>query len=121
MIETKFKGNGEVLLCGVNGIIADVKGVERAKKWVAILLNDVWHSAVIDFICVSSRILWIKFRFSRIKVCMLVGYVPKEGNGEERERFWNGLDMIVDRVGNGYILCIMGDMNGWIGNRARAG
>ena len=28
---------------------------------MAILLNDVCHSAVIDFIFISCRILWIKF------------------------------------------------------------
>ena len=27
---TKLKGNGEVLWCGVNGIIAGVQGIERA-------------------------------------------------------------------------------------------
>ena len=42
-------------------------------------------------------------------------------NGEERERFWNELDRIVDRVCNGYRLCMPGDLNGWIGDRVRAG
>ena len=46
--------------------------MERARKGVAVLLNDVWHIAVIDFGCVSPRILWIKFRFSRVKVCVVV-------------------------------------------------
>ena len=61
--------------------------MERAREGVGILLNDVWLSAVIDFGCVSSRILWIKFKFSRVKVCVGVGYSPNEGVGEERERF----------------------------------
>ena len=51
--------------------------MERAREGVAILLNDVWHSAVIDpVIC----------RFSRVKLCVLVEYDTNEGNGEERER-----------------------------------
>ena len=49
-------------------------------------LNDVCHSAVVDFGCVSSRILWIKFKFSRVKVCVVVEYGPNEGDGEERDR-----------------------------------
>ena len=57
----KLKGNGEVC-CGVNGI-AGVQEIERAREGVAILLNDVGHSAVIDFGYVSSRILWIKLVF----------------------------------------------------------
>ena len=85
MMMMKLKGNGEVSWCGVNGLIASVQ-MERAREEVAILLNNVWHSAVIDFRCISFRILWIKFTFSRIKVCVVVGYSPSEGNGEERDR-----------------------------------
>ena len=57
LTETKLKGKGEVSWCGVNGIIAGVQEMERAREGVVILLNDVWHSAVVDFGCVSSRIL----------------------------------------------------------------
>ena len=71
---------------------------------MAILVKDMWHSAVIDFGCVSSRIIWITFKFSRVKVCVVLGYGSNEGNGEESER-------IVDRVGNGYRLCVLGDLN----------
>ena len=54
---------------------------------MAILLNNVWHSAVIDFGCVSSRILWIKLKFPSVKVCAVVGYESSEGNGEEGTEF----------------------------------
>ena len=83
-------------------IIAGVQEMERAREGVAFLLNDVWLDAVIDFGCVSFKILWIKFQFSRIKLCLVVGYGPIEGNGEEWERFWNDLGRTVDRVGNEY-------------------
>ena len=43
---------------------------------------------------------------------------PNEGDSEEKERFLNDLDGIVDR-GDGYRLCTRGDMNGWIGNKVR--
>ena len=68
--------------------------MERAKEEVAILLNDVWHNAVIDFGCFSSRILWIKCKFLRVKVCLVLKCGPNEGDGKERDR-------IVDCVGNG--------------------
>ena len=60
LTETKLKGNGEASWFEVDGIIAGVQEMERTREGVAVLLNDVWHSAVIDFGCVSSRILWIK-------------------------------------------------------------
>ena len=55
-----------------------------------------------------------------IKVYVVVGYGPNEGDGEERNRFWNDTDRILNRVGNGYRLCILGDLNGWIRDWARA-
>ena len=88
---------------------------------MAVLRNDVWHVAVIDFGCASSRILCIKDKFSKVKVCVVVVYGTTEGNFEERENFWNYLDGVVDRVGNGYRLCLTGNLNGWDGDRVRVG
>ena len=31
------------------------------------------------------------------------------------------MDRILDRLGNGYRLCILGDLNRWIGDRTRVG
>ena len=61
--ETKLKGNGEVSWYGVNGVIACVQEMEKPREEVAILLNAVWRSAVIDFECISSgiRVLRVKF------------------------------------------------------------
>ena len=36
--------------------------MERAREGVAVMLNNVWHGAVVKSGCVSSRILWIKFK-----------------------------------------------------------
>ena len=41
---------------------------------------------------------------------MVVGYGPNEGDGEEK-----------DNIGNGYRLCILGDLNEWIRDWTRAG
>ena len=69
----------------------------------------------------SSRILWIKLRFLRVKVCVAVGYIPNKGDGDEREKFWNDLDRVVDRLSSGYRLYVLGDLNGWIGDTVRVG
>ena len=74
------------------------------------------------FWVVSSRILRVKFKISRVKVFVVVGYGPsEEGKGEERERFGNDLDKTVDRVGNGYRSCMLGDLNRHNGDRVKAG
>ena len=85
-------------------------------KGVVILLNDVWYNVVIDFGCISSRILWIKFKFSGVKVCVVVGYSSNERDGEERDRFWN---RTLDSIGNRYRLCILGHLILWIRDRTR--
>ena len=54
---------------------------------------DVWHSAVIDFGCDNSKILWIKFKFSRVKFCVVVRYSHNEGDGEKGTNYgttWTG-------------------------------
>ena len=51
--EMKLKWNGGVSWWGVNGIIAGAQVMERARKVVAIMLNDVWHSVVVHFGCVT--------------------------------------------------------------------
>ena len=56
--------------------------MERDREGVAVLLNDVWHSAVIDFGSVSSRILRIKLKFSRVLICVVVGYGSNEVGGK---------------------------------------
>ena len=79
--------------------------MERAREGVSILLNDVCHSTVVDFVCVSFSIFWIKFKLSRVKVCVVaVVYGPFEGDVEQRDRFWDDMDKTLDRVGNGYRL-----------------
>ena len=46
---------------------------------------------------------------------------PTQRDVEERERFWNDLDRVVDRIGNGHRLGVLGDLNGWVGHRLRLG
>ena len=53
---TKLKGNVEILWYWVNGIIAGVQEIERARKGVAVLMY-VRHIAVTDFGYVRSRTL----------------------------------------------------------------
>ena len=87
-------GKEEVSWSGVYVNIAGVQEMERAREGVAVLLlNDVCRSVVVDFGCTSSRILWIEFKFTRVKVCVVVGYGPNGGDSEERDSgtTWTGL------------------------------
>ena len=71
-----------------------VHEIERAKEDVAILLNSVWHSVVIDFECVTSRILLLNSNFQGLKQVLWWGIVKK---GDD-------MDGVDDIVGYGYRL-----------------
>ena len=58
-----MKGKGRVSWSVVNVIFAGVYEMERAREGVAVLLNDVWHIAMVKSGYFSSRILWIKLVF----------------------------------------------------------
>ena len=83
----------------MNGIIAGVQEIKKARNGVAVLMKNERDSAVIGFRSVSSRMIWAKLRFSSVKVCVVAVYGPTEGEVEESERFWNDLDRVVYRVG----------------------
>ena len=101
LTKTKLEGYGKVLWCEVNGTIADVEEMERVRADMTILLIDVGHSIVIGLGGISSKTLWINFKFSRVKICVVIWYGPSKGEFEERERFWRFLNSVADRVGNG--------------------
>ena len=42
-----------------------------------------------------------------------------EGDGGESQILWNDLDRIVYILSNGYRLCVLVDLNGWVGDRIR--
>ena len=60
--------NDLVSWCGVRGIGVRVQEIERAQESVAVLLNDMQHSSVIDFGCVGSRILRLNSNFQELKL-----------------------------------------------------
>ena len=70
-----------MLSCRVDDIMVGVHEIERPTEGAAVRLNDVWQSAMIDFGCFTSIILWIKFKFSRVKGCVVVGYGLTERDG----------------------------------------
>ena len=56
----------------VNSICEGVQDGEHSWDGVAILLEDMWYGAVVEFGCVRPGMQWVKLTFSRIKVCWLL-------------------------------------------------
>ena len=74
------------------------------------LTYKVWYNSVVEFECVSSRILKINFNFLNVNY---------EVNYEGRKRFRNDMDRVLSRVVNGYRLCVIEDLNRWVRDRLR--
>ena len=46
--------------------------------------------------------------FKGFKLCVMICMAPLRGNIEERKKLWNDLDRVIDRIGNGHSLCMLG-------------
>ena len=53
---------------GMNGIIVGVGEIERVSEGVSVLKSTEW----INYACVSSRTHWVKFKFLRAKLGVVV-------------------------------------------------
>src|SRR5678815_5516844 len=51
---------------------------------------------MVDFVCVSTRSLKVKFKFEKVKICVVVTYDPSEGNVEKSMIFWDNLNDVLD-------------------------
>ena len=49
--------------------------------------------------------------FHGLKLSLWQCMAPLKGEDKERERFWNNLERVLDRVVNGYRLSVLGDLN----------
>ena len=64
-------------------------------------LKDVSNSAVVEFGCISFRILWVSFRSIRVNLSS-----------------WSEFGMDMATIYNGYELCVMRGLNGEVGDGA---
>ena len=104
---------------GVHGFRSEIKERERSKaqKGVTVLMSDKCCKSLMNVEYKSARVLFAKFRFARVKVCVILVYGAVNGASEyERESFWNEVERTVDEVGNSYRVIVMGDLNGWGGD-----
>src|SRR5678815_3828375 len=51
---------------------------------------------MVDFVCVSTRSLKVKFKLEKVKICVVATYDPSEGNVEKSTIFWDNLNDFLD-------------------------
>ena len=63
-----------------------VQEIQKERVDVTLLMNSEWYSAMIYLGYISSRTLWIKFQFTRVKISVVVVYGPTEGGKSKKGR-----------------------------------
>ena len=77
-METKLKGKGVVSCSGANVIFSGVHEMERVREGVAVLLNDEWHSAVVNSGVLALEFSELNSGFQGLKFMWWWGTSPRE-------------------------------------------
>lgn len=53
-------------------------------RGIEALMSDLWHSFMVKFVCESYRIIMFKFKFERVKVCLVITHgLPERSENTE--------------------------------------
>ena len=93
LTKTKLKGEGEVSWVEVNVISSGIQKMERAREGVAVLLVDVWHSAVVKDGCVSPRLYFsvLNSSFQGLKFLWWWGTAPMKQRVESAREVYGSV------------------------------
>ena len=118
--ETKVKGKGEHTWEGQRVIVSGVDERCRAREGVGIMLAGRLWGKVKEYVCVSSRIVWVRLNIRGSKVVIVSVYGPgMERSETERMQFWEGLNECLAGFDESERVIVMGDLNAKVGDRER--
>lgn len=83
---------------------------ERGRR-VEVLISDFSHRLMVKCVRVNTRILMVKFKSEKVKLCVVV-YIPSDRDYEENETFQNDVKVDLDRESEGFRITMLGDLNG---------
>ena len=120
--ETKVKGYGERDWEGEKVIISGVSERCRAREGVAMIIKEELWEGVIEYKCVSSRLMWVRMKVSQEKMFVVGVYGPGMERAEnERDAFWDSLNECLSGARENERVIVLGDMNAKVGDQERAG
>ncbi|KAI5099291.1 hypothetical protein C0J45_11430 [Silurus meridionalis] len=116
--ETKWKGSKARNIEG--GFKLFFHGVDGKRNGVGVILKEEYSKSVVEVKRVSDRVMNMKLEVEGVMINLISAYVPQVGcEMEEKEKFWSGLDGVVEGVPRKEQLVIGADFNGHVveGNR----
>lgn len=65
-----------------------------------------------DYVCLNTRFTYVRFKFMNVRVAVVIGYAPCDDRSvDEKERFWNVLTNVIERIPRRNRVVVMGDVN----------
>lgn len=115
---TYFKREDTIGNEGHKVILSGVKN-GKAKLGVGLLMGPGIEKRMLNFECVSERIMWARFSLRDMICRVVVVYAPCDSDSAEvKDGFYSHLEEVVTGVG-GDKLIVLGDFNGRIGSDNR--
>ena len=115
--ETKVKGESIWEWGQGWGVGSGVKE-GRGREGVAIVVSERAKRCVKGYGCVSSRVVWVRLKVGRERWAVVCVYAPtNDCKADEREKFWVSVDECLEKFGANERVCLLGDMNGKVGER----
>ncbi|KAI5617750.1 hypothetical protein C0J50_22339 [Silurus asotus] len=90
------------------------------RNGVGVILKVEISKSVVEVKRVSDRVMNMKLEVEGVMINVISAYVPQVGcEMEEKEKFWSGLDGVVEGVPRKERLVIGADFNGHVGEGNR--
>ncbi|KAK3565912.1 hypothetical protein QTP86_020321 [Hemibagrus guttatus] len=91
-------------------------GVDSKRNGVGVVLKEEFVRNVLEVKSVSDRVMSLKLEIEGVMLNVVSGYAPQVGcELEEKERFWNELDEVMESIPTGERVVISADFNGHVG------
>ncbi|KAK3541754.1 hypothetical protein QTP86_002760 [Hemibagrus guttatus] len=95
-------------------------GVDSKRNGVGVVLKEEFVRNVLEVKRVSDRVMSLKLEIEGVMLNVVSGYAPQVGcELEEKERFWNELDEVMESIPTGERVVIGADFNGHVGEGNR--
>ena len=112
--ETKWKGSKARNLGG--GCKLFYHGEDGKRNGVGIIVKEEYVASVLEVNRVSGRLMRMKLDVRGVRLNVICAYAPQVGcEEEEKESFWNELDVMVESLPRDERIVIGADLNGHVG------
>lgn len=118
LTETKKKGNGNELQGDFIHFYSGVEKSRRAKAGVSIAIRKELKNRIKNWSAIDERIITLELVLSGQDIVVIGVYSPTDDASlQEKDEFTDKLTQVVDNIGNGKEIVMMGDFNGRVGCR----